>query len=103
MCVALLAAYIAIVLILHTETARRSTAPPWYSWLRLPPSRTRWQCVFLPLPALVFAGWIAVVRRLIVRPLPQTLVLLSAFVFVFAINVTTAMMDGSAQGDLEAV
>jgi dolichyl-phosphate-mannose-protein mannosyltransferase len=96
-CVVLLGAYIAVIMLLQTETARRSTAPPWYSWLRLPPTRTRWQSALLALPAVAFAGWAGVVRRLIARPFPQALALLSAFVFVFAINVTTAMMDGSAK------
>jgi hypothetical protein len=94
-CVVLLAAYLAIILVLQTETARRSTAPPWYSWLRLPPTRTRWQSVLLALPAVAFAGWAGVVKRLIARSFPEALALPAAFVFVFAINVTTAMMDGS--------
>jgi len=94
-CAMLLGVYVAVILVLQTETARRSTAPPWYSWLRLPPTRTRWQSVLLALPAVAFAGWAGVVRRLIARPVPQPLVLLLAFVFVLAINVTTAMMDGS--------
>jgi hypothetical protein len=93
--VALLGAYVAVIMVLHTETARRSTAPPWYSWLRLPPTRTHWQSLFLALPAVAIAGWATVVRRLMARPFPEALALLSAFVFVFAINVTTAMMDGS--------
>jgi len=96
-CVVLLGAYVAVIMLLHTETARRSTAPPWYSWLRLPPTRTRGQSVMLALPAVAFAGWAGVVRRLIARPFPRGLALLSAFVFVLAINVTTAMMDGSAK------
>ena|GEM_PF-2162858 len=94
-CAVLLGAYIALIMLLQTETARRSTAPPWYSWLRLPPTRTRWQSALLALPAVAFAGWAGVVRRLIARPVPQALTLLSAFSFVLAINVTTAMMDGS--------
>jgi hypothetical protein len=94
-CAVLLAAYVALIMLLQTETARRSSAPPWYSWLRLPPTRTRWQSALLALPAVAFAGWAGVVRRLVARPVPQALALLSAFVFVLAINVTTAMMDGS--------
>jgi hypothetical protein len=94
-CVLLLAAYVAVIIVLQTETARRSTAPPWFSWLRWPPARTRWQRVLLAFPIVAFAGWTGVVKRLIARPISEALALLSAFVFVFAINVTTAMMDGS--------
>ena len=95
-CLLLLGAYVAVIMALHTETARRSTAPPWYAWLRLPPTRTRWQSALLALPAAVFAGWATTVRRFLARPFPESLMLLLALVFVFAINVTTAMMDGNA-------
>jgi len=83
------AAYIAAIKALHTDTATRSTAPPWYSWLRLPLTRTIHQCPFLLAPIIVFAGWLAIIKR------PRSSPLLWAFLAVLLLNVTTAMMDGT--------
>lgn len=136
LCAILLAGYIAIIMALHTETAARSTAPPWYSWLRFPPTRTRLQSIFLVVPAIVFAAWVLTLRRMLGDPTLPTLpspgtadrrspgegqgggfvgqslfdphpcpppaytgrgkyIPLIAFLFVIAINATTAMMDGT--------
>jgi hypothetical protein len=91
----LIAAYLAIILALHTETATRSTAPPWYSWLRIPLTRTPRQCTFLVFPLIVFAGWSAIIRQTLRRPIPDLLFLLYGFFAVLLLNVTVSMMDGN--------
>ena len=91
----LLAGYIAIIVGLHTETAMRSTAPPWYSWLRIPLTRTPLQCVFLVFPPVVFAGWVAVLRRMFRGPVRLLPIIGLGFGAVLLMNVTVAMMDGT--------
>jgi dolichyl-phosphate-mannose-protein mannosyltransferase len=88
-CAVILPGYIAVITALHTETATRSTAPPWFAWVRYPLARDRWQCAFLILPVIVFASWVATVRR------TRTAPLFWAFLAILLINVTVAMMDGS--------
>ena len=92
-CLLILAGYIAIISLLHTETAVRATAPPWFSWLRLPRLRTRGQCVFLVIPLLVFAGWMGIVRYWDEGPDVHPGLL--AFLFVLLMNASVACMDGS--------
>lgn len=94
-CLVLLAVYIAAIVTLRTETAIRSTAPPWYAWVRLPKVHTRSETVFLVFPAIVYAGWLGVIRRTSAKPLGNTMLLPLACVAVFAMNVTTALTDGS--------
>lgn len=93
-CLIVLAVYVAAILALGTETAKRSTAPPWYAWVRYPPTRTRPQAIFLVLPAIVYGGWMLLVRRMVVRKIADAIVLPAAFAAVLAMNATTAMMDG---------
>ncbi|HEX4054091.1 MAG TPA: glycosyltransferase family 39 protein [Tepidisphaeraceae bacterium] len=94
-CLVLLAVYIAAILTLHTETATRSTAPPWYAWVRFPKVHTRPETVFLVFPAIVYAVWLGVIRRMRSKPLSDAIFLPLACVAVFAMNVTTALTDGS--------
>ena len=89
-CLAILAIYIGAIFLLHTETATRTTAPPWYSWLRRPPRRS----VYLLLPFVVFAGWMKFVRHALDRQINTGVLLAVAVTATFAINVTTALMDG---------
>ena len=93
-CLVLLGIYLAIIYFLGTETAKRTTAPPWYSWVRYPPTRTRLQSLFLVFPAIVFAAWTGIVRRMVDRPMPGIFVMAISCAAVFAMNVTVAMMDG---------
>jgi Dolichyl-phosphate-mannose-protein mannosyltransferase len=95
-CLVLTAIYIAVIMALGTETARRSTAPPWYAWIRLPKVHTRPGTIFLVLPALVFAGWMVVIRRCNENPLSAAMLLPLACAAVLAMNATMAMTDGSA-------
>jgi hypothetical protein len=94
-CAAVLIGYIALIMALHTETATRSTAPPWFSWVRYPPTRTRLQSLYLVFPAIVFAGWVKLVRRMLRAPVPPAYAMFFGFVAVLSLNVTVAMMDGS--------
>lgn len=91
-----LGAYIATIVALGTETGKRTTAPPWYAWVRYPPTRTRLQAIFLVFPALVYCGWMLFVRRIALRKMADAIVLPVAVVFVLAMNAMTAMMDGGA-------
>ncbi len=93
-CLIVLAIYIAAILALGTETAKRSTAPPWYAWVRYPPTRTRPQAIFLVFPAIVYGGWMLLVRRMVVRKIADAIVLPAAVAAALAMNATTAMMDG---------
>ena len=95
-CLVLLAAYIAAIVALGTETGKRSTAPPWYAWVRYPPTNTRLKAIFLVFPALVYAGWMLLVRRMSARKMADAIVLPLAVAAVLAMNATTAMMDGGA-------
>lgn len=90
----MLAVYIVTITALGTETAKRSTAPPWYAWVRYPPTKTRLQAIFLVLPAIVYVGWTLFVRRIVVRKMADAMVLPVAVAAVLAMNATTAMMDG---------
>jgi Dolichyl-phosphate-mannose-protein mannosyltransferase len=92
-CLAILAIYIAAIFFLHTETAMRTTAPPWYSWLRRPPRPS----VYLLFPFIVFAGWMKFVRHILDRQINTGVLLAVAVTATFAMNVTTALMDGSPQ------
>jgi len=94
-CLVLAAAYLALIISLNTETARRSSAPPWYAWIRYPNVNTRAETIFLVLPAIVFAGWTLAIRRLRVKPLRDSLLLPLTCAAVFAMNVTMALTDGS--------
>jgi hypothetical protein len=93
----MLSIYVAVIMTLGTETARRSTAPPWYAWIRFPPTRTRLQSLFLVFPAVIFAGWLLLLRRVLSKPLHDAIFMPLACVAVFAMNVTTAMMDGTVR------
>jgi hypothetical protein len=93
-CLGLLGIYLLIIWLFGTETWKRTTAPPWYAWWRFPPTRTRAQAVYLVLPAIVFAGWIGFVRRMMQRRIHPITVMAGAYAAVFAMNVTVAMIDG---------
>jgi hypothetical protein len=94
-CVLVLAAYVAAIKMMHTETTQRGTAPPWYAWARLPLTRTRWQCVYVAIPAVLFAAWFSFVRRISRETISRNWLLPSAFIAVFLMNTFVAMMDGS--------
>jgi hypothetical protein len=93
-CLGLLGIYLLIIWLFGTETWKRTTAPPWYAWWRFPPTRTRVQAVYLVLPAIVFAVWIGVVRRIMARTMHPIVVMIVGCAAVFAMNVTVAMIDG---------
>jgi hypothetical protein len=88
--------YITTIVALGTETGKRTTAPPWYAWVRYPPTRTRLQAIFLVFPAIVYCGWMLFVRRIALCKMADAIVLPVAVVFVLAMNAMTAMMDGGA-------
>jgi Dolichyl-phosphate-mannose-protein mannosyltransferase len=83
----ILAGYIALIETLHTETATRATAPPWYAWFQRPRVPTVW-------PLVVFAGWMSVVRWMTAQTRKTWIVLCLACLFVFAMNETVATLDG---------
>ncbi len=95
-CLIVLGIYIATIMLLGTETGKRSTAPPWYAWVRYPPTKTRPQAIFLVFPVLVYGGWMLFIRRAIARKMADAIVLPVAVLAVLAMNATTAMMDGGA-------
>jgi Dolichyl-phosphate-mannose-protein mannosyltransferase len=95
-CLIVLGIYIATIVLLGTETGKRSTAPPWYAWVRYPPTKTRLQAIFLVFPVIVYGGWMLFVRRIVARKMADAIVLPVAVLAVLAMNATTAMMDGGA-------
>jgi hypothetical protein len=95
-CLIVLGIYIAVIVLLGTETGKRSTAPPWYAWVRYPPTKTRLQAIFLVFPVIVYGGWMLFVRRMAARKMADAIVLPVAVLAVLAMNATTAMMDGGA-------
>ncbi len=95
-CLIVLGIYIAVIVLLGTETGKRSTAPPWYAWVRYPPTKTRPQAIFLVFPVIVYGGWMLFVRRIVARKMADAIVLPVAVLAVLAMNATTAMMDGGA-------
>lgn len=94
-CIVALAGYVAIIKAFHTETAQRATAPPWYAWLRVPPVGLPGQAVFLILPIVVFAGWLAFAWRISRSGVSRAVTLLGGFAGVLLMNVSVSMMDGN--------
>jgi hypothetical protein len=87
------AAYIAVIILLKTETATRASAPPWYSWTKIPAAKTFSQLLWLFPPVALYVIWVGIIRRLLQRPVRDVIVLPIATVMVFAINAATAMID----------
>jgi hypothetical protein len=94
-CLAALTLYIALIIHLQTETARRGSAPPWYAWYRYPPTRTRLQALFLVAPAIAYAAWRGITHKLTSLKISPTAAVAVTILFTFLINATIAMMDGS--------
>jgi hypothetical protein len=87
------AAYIAVILLLKTETATRASAPPWYSWTKIPAAKNYWQLLWLFPPVALYVVWLSFIRRLLQKPMRDAIVLPIATIMVFAINAATAMID----------
>ena len=93
--VAAFSVYVATVVLLGTETGRRTTFPPWYAWFKRPHLAT---VVWWPLPVLVVAVWLRFAASAWARRARPAVLLPILVVAVVAINFTTAMMDGGPAG-----
>ncbi len=93
--IALLGAYIAVIHLLHTETAMRATGAPWFSWVRWPPTKTVRDVPWVVGPVVVYYFWAGFIRRMVKRPeMPAAMVVVGAFIGVLGMNAAVAMMDG---------
>ena len=90
----LFALYVAFVVAFHTETGARTTFPPWFAWLKLPPHRLLAAMLYLLPPWVVFAAWASLVRVHRLSPLPGRVLLPAAVAFVLLMNCAVAMTDG---------
>src|ERR1700722_9846998 len=77
------AAYIALIVLLKTETATRASAPPWYSWTKIPAARNYLQLLWLFPPVALFIIWLSFIRRLLQRPMVDAIVLPIAPIMIF--------------------
>ena len=84
-------AYVAVVVLLGTETGRRTTFPPWYAWFKWPHVAA---VVWWPLPIAVVAAWLRWVGSAWARSAPSAALLPILVLGVIAVNTTTAMMAG---------